>query len=355
MGVCPGQDLLRVALAQINATVGDIDGNAAQDRRADRRGPRGGRRAGRLPRARAERLPARGPAAEDLVPRGRAAALGELAAQTHGIVALVGFPESAEDVYNAAAVLADGEVAAVYRKMYLPNYGVFDEQRYFQTGAEAGIFELNGIPIGVSICEDIWEPGPPAMTEALAGRSGDRQPVGVAVPDRLRARARAHARAARRRQPRRRRLREHRRRPGRARLRRAQPRRRPGRARAGPLRPVRGEPHALHDRPARGHLGAPARHPPPRQRAPPAPRRADRGAARRSTWRASRWPAAARTVGGEVADLLEPEAEVYAALRTGLRDYVARTGSSTSCWACRAASTPRWWRCVAATRSAPRA
>ena len=84
-------------------------------------------------------------------------------------MALVGFPESAEDVYNAAAVLADGEVAAVYRKMYLPNYGVFDEQRYFQTGAEAGIFELNGIPIGVTVCEDIWEPGPPAMTEALAG------------------------------------------------------------------------------------------------------------------------------------------------------------------------------------------
>ncbi len=66
-------------------------------------------------------------------------------------------------------MLADGEVAAVYRKMYLPNYGVFDEQRYFQSGSEAGIFELNGVPIGVSICEDIWEPGPPAMTEALAG------------------------------------------------------------------------------------------------------------------------------------------------------------------------------------------
>ena len=96
-------------------------------------------------------------------------ALAELASQTHGIVALVGFPERAEDVYNAAAVLADGEVVAVYRKMYLPNYGVFDEQRYFQSGAEAAIFELNGIPIGISICEDIWEPGPPAMTEALGG------------------------------------------------------------------------------------------------------------------------------------------------------------------------------------------
>src|ERR687895_948659 len=98
-----------------------------------------------------------------------AAALRELASQTHGIVAVVGNPEKAEDVYNTAAVLADGEVVATYRKMYLPNYGVFDEQRYFQAGAEAAIVELNGIPIGLSICEDIWEPGPPAMTEALAG------------------------------------------------------------------------------------------------------------------------------------------------------------------------------------------
>jgi NAD+ synthase (glutamine-hydrolysing) len=165
----PGQDLLRVALAQINPTVGDVDANA-------------GKIAGRIAEAREQgaalvvfpELALSGYPPEDLLLKtsflARAeSALGELAAQTRGIVALVGFPERAEDVYNAAAVLADGEVAAVYRKMYLPNYGVFDEQRYFQSGAEAGIFELNGIPIGLSICEDIWEPGPPAMTEALAG------------------------------------------------------------------------------------------------------------------------------------------------------------------------------------------
>jgi NAD+ synthase (glutamine-hydrolysing) len=165
----PGQDLLRVALAQINPTVGDIDANA-------------GKVAERIAEARDQgaalvvfpELALSGYPPEDLLLKTSfldraASALGDLAAQTRGIVALVGFPERAEDVYNAAAVLADGEVAAVYRKMYLPNYGVFDEQRYFQTGAEAGIFELNGIPIGLSVCEDIWEPGPPAMTEALAG------------------------------------------------------------------------------------------------------------------------------------------------------------------------------------------
>ncbi len=170
MGVMPtGQDLLKVALAQINPTVGDIPGNARKI-------------AERITQARDQdaalvvfpELTLSGYPPEDLLLKPSfleqvAAALQELAAQTRGIVALVGFPESADDVYNAAAVLADGEVAAVYRKMYLPNYGVFDEQRYFQSGAEAGIFELNGVPIGVTICEDIWEPGPPAMTEALAG------------------------------------------------------------------------------------------------------------------------------------------------------------------------------------------
>jgi NAD+ synthase (glutamine-hydrolysing) len=160
---------LRVALAQVNPTVGDIRGNARLV-------------ADNISRARDEgaglvvfpELTLSGYPPEDLLLKtsflnAAAGALEELAAQTHGIAAVVGFPERAEDVYNAAAVLADGEVVAVYRKIYLPNYGVFDEQRYFQSGSEAAIVELNGVPIGITICEDIWEPGPPAMTEALGG------------------------------------------------------------------------------------------------------------------------------------------------------------------------------------------
>jgi NAD+ synthase (glutamine-hydrolysing) len=162
-------DLLRVALAQINPTVGDIRGNSRKI-------------SDRIARARDEgaalvvfpELTLTGYPPEDLLLKtsfldAADTALRELAAQTNGIVAVVGYPEKAEDVYNSAAVLADGEVVAVYRKMYLPNYGVFDEQRYFQSGSEAALVEVNGIPIGLSICEDIWEPGPPAMTEALAG------------------------------------------------------------------------------------------------------------------------------------------------------------------------------------------
>ncbi len=166
----PREDqLLRVALAQINPTVGDIAGNARRIAESTLAARERGAALVVFPE-----LSLTGYPPEDLLLKtgfldAAAAALAELAAQTEGIVAVVGFPERAEDVYNAAAVLADGQVVALYRKMYLPNYGVFDEQRYFQSGAEAAIFELNGIPIGLSICEDIWEPGPPAMTEALGG------------------------------------------------------------------------------------------------------------------------------------------------------------------------------------------
>jgi NAD+ synthase (glutamine-hydrolysing) len=162
-------DLLRVALAQINPVVGDIRGNARKISESIARARDDGAALVVLPE-----LALTGYPPEDLLLKtsfldAAGEALEELAGQTHDIAAVVGYPEKAEDVYNSAAVLADGGVVATYRKMYLPNYGVFDEQRYFQSGAEAAIVELNGIPLGLSICEDIWEPGPPAMTEALAG------------------------------------------------------------------------------------------------------------------------------------------------------------------------------------------
>jgi NAD+ synthase (glutamine-hydrolysing) len=160
---------MRVALAQIDPTVGDLAGNAAKIADYTARARDQGAALVAFPE-----LTLSGYPPEDLLLKtdfldAAAVTLEELAAQTQGIVAVVGFPERAEDVYNSAAVLADGRVAAVYRKMYLPNYGVFDEQRYFQAGSEAALFTLDGVPVGVTVCEDIWEPGPPAMTEALAG------------------------------------------------------------------------------------------------------------------------------------------------------------------------------------------
>ena len=93
----------------------------------------------------------------------------ELAAEAREIVAVVGFPERAEDVFNAAAVLAGGAVHAIYRKVYLPNYGVFDEQRYFQAGPAGAVIDLGAERVGLTVCEDMWEPGPPASDEAHAG------------------------------------------------------------------------------------------------------------------------------------------------------------------------------------------
>jgi NAD+ synthase (glutamine-hydrolysing) len=162
---------LRVALAQINPTVGDIQGNSAKIREY-------------IGRARDEaaqvvvfpELALTGYPPEDLLLKthfvdAAGTALSELAGETDegDLVVLVGFPERRDDVYNACAVLADGEVQAVYRKMFLPNYGVFDEARYFQAGTEAALIELNGVAFGLTVCEDIWEPGPPATIEALAG------------------------------------------------------------------------------------------------------------------------------------------------------------------------------------------
>ena len=168
-GVSTRRDLLRVALAQVDTTVGDLEGNARRIREATARARDRGAGLVLFPE-----LALTGYPPEDLLLKtsfldAAGEALEALAAETHGIVALVGFPERADDVYNAAAVLADGRVASVYRKMFLPNYGVFDEQRYFQAGAEPALIEVNGVPVGLTICEDIWEPGPPATTEALAG------------------------------------------------------------------------------------------------------------------------------------------------------------------------------------------
>jgi NAD+ synthase (glutamine-hydrolysing) len=98
--------------------------------------------------------------------------LAALAADVRGIVVVVGYAErSGAGLHNAAAVVADGELRGVYRKMLLPNYGVFDERRYFEPGAAPALIELGGARIGLTICEDIWFPGPPASSEALAGAS----------------------------------------------------------------------------------------------------------------------------------------------------------------------------------------
>jgi NAD+ synthase (glutamine-hydrolysing) len=160
---------LKIALCQMNPTVGDIAGNEGQILRW-----MGDARAAGAQLVLFPELAVTGYPPEDLLLKEHFLAdarrsLERIAAQTRGAVALVGFPEHAEDVYNACAVLADGSVRAIYRKVFLPNYGVFDEHRYFQSGVGGAVLELGHVTVGLTVCEDIWEPGPPASDEALAG------------------------------------------------------------------------------------------------------------------------------------------------------------------------------------------
>jgi NAD+ synthase (glutamine-hydrolysing) len=160
---------MRLALAQINSVVGDLDGN--RDRIL-----------GRLAEAKEHgadlvlfpELAVTGYPPEDLLLRPgfvRAAerTLEEIARATRNVVALVGVPILERDLYNACAVCAAGEVKAVYRKRFLPNYGVFDEDRYFAPGDDLLLLEHGRTLVGPTICEDVWQPGPPATDLALAG------------------------------------------------------------------------------------------------------------------------------------------------------------------------------------------
>ncbi len=161
---------LRIALAQINVTVGDIDGNRAKILTY-------------LDRARAQQadvvvfpeLAVPGYPPEDLLLKpsfigANLRSLQMIAEQVRGIIAIVGFVDrDEEDIYNAAAVLNDGELVTVYHKMFLPNYGVFDEFRYFGEGKEPLNLRLNGAVMGVNICEDIWQPAGPAEAQTLEG------------------------------------------------------------------------------------------------------------------------------------------------------------------------------------------
>jgi NAD+ synthase (glutamine-hydrolysing) len=160
---------VRLALAQMNTVVGDLDGN--RDRVL-----------ARLEDAREAEadlvlfpeLAVTGYPPEDLLLRPgflRAAArtLDEIAVATKGIAALVGTPHLDRDLFNACAVCVDGEVRFMYRKHFLPNYGVFDEDRYFQSGRDLVLLRAGEALIGPTVCEDIWQPGPPATDLALAG------------------------------------------------------------------------------------------------------------------------------------------------------------------------------------------
>jgi NAD+ synthase (glutamine-hydrolysing) len=153
---------LRLALAQLNVTVGDVPGNQRRIEQALRQAT-----AWRADLVAVPELAICGYPPEDLLLKPHFVeeclkALRWLSAASQGLVAIVGCLDRDANgrLYNAAAILADGRRAATYHKQCLPNYGVFDEKRYFAPGAHAQLITVGGIRIGVMICEDLWEPQP---------------------------------------------------------------------------------------------------------------------------------------------------------------------------------------------------
>jgi len=162
---------LRVAVAQIASVVGDISGNArkiaewidkAQEMKADL--------------VCFPEMAVTGYPPEDLLLkpdfiRDNLEALDDIARRTAETVAVVGFVEREDDIFNAAALLHRGRVLATYRKHFLPTYGVFDEDRYFRPGTDALVLDIRGVRVGLSICEDLWYPVGPPREEALHGNA----------------------------------------------------------------------------------------------------------------------------------------------------------------------------------------
>ena len=160
----------RIALAQLNTTVGDIDGNCERIRDSIAAAREAGAAIVAFPE-----LAVTGYPPEDLVLRRSFCeesrkATAALAPETDGIIAVVGFVDSlAGEPFNAAAVFVDGERADTYHKRRLPNYGVFDEERYFGHGLTTPVYRAGPLMFGVSICEDIWDPSGPVADMALGG------------------------------------------------------------------------------------------------------------------------------------------------------------------------------------------
>jgi len=160
---------LRIAMAQINTTVGDFDGNvnkilknidAARSQGADI--------------VTFPELAVCGYPPEDLLFKpqfiqANLDSLQKIARASQGITVVTGFVDTDNDIYNAAAILNDGKIAGIYHKIYLPNYGVFDENRYFRAGSDYPVFVIGGVGIGITICEDIWYEVGPATVQANSG------------------------------------------------------------------------------------------------------------------------------------------------------------------------------------------
>jgi NAD+ synthase (glutamine-hydrolysing) len=159
---------LKIALAQVDLAVGDVSGNTSKIISFAERA----RDESRADLVVFPELSVCGYPPEDLLfhaglRKRTEQAVAEIRKSVRGIAILIGFPEYVDDqIYNSCGVFADGELLAGYRKHLLPNYRVFDEERYFTAGREPAVFRLGGVAIGLTICEDVWQPEPIASARA---------------------------------------------------------------------------------------------------------------------------------------------------------------------------------------------
>ena len=160
---------MRLGLAQINTTVGDFEGNARKILEAVAEARSLGVDLLAFPE-----LAICGYPPEDLLFKPQfieenRRCLDRVVDASSGLTLVVGFVDAQEDLYNAAAVIHNGKLVDIYHKMYLPNYGVFDEDRYFRAGSECPVYIIAGVGVGVNICEDIWYEAGPATAQAYSG------------------------------------------------------------------------------------------------------------------------------------------------------------------------------------------
>ena len=160
---------LRVALAQINTTVGDLEGNARKVIDFANRAGDLGADVVAFPELTIPGYPPEDLLLRQAFIRDNEAALRHVIDSVRGVTAVVGYVHQDIDIFNSAAVIHEGKLAGVYDKQFLPNYGVFDEKRYFHAGQASQLFEIAGARVGVNICEDIWYPEGPTQAQALAG------------------------------------------------------------------------------------------------------------------------------------------------------------------------------------------
>ncbi|SVD01360.1 uncharacterized protein METZ01_LOCUS354214, partial [marine metagenome] len=162
---------LRIAMAQINSSVGDLEGNQkkiidcinkAKNSRADIIA---------FPELSVTGYPPQDLLFNKKFIQRNQEVLNEIVSESKNITSIIGFvdKDNNNNLYNSAAIISDKTIACIYHKIYLPNYGVFDEKRYFSKGKTPKLFLLENIKIGISICEDIWHPRGPILEQANQG------------------------------------------------------------------------------------------------------------------------------------------------------------------------------------------